>query len=332
MPTVHSLADGATRAGVALGLETPAGPAARQIAEYLAHAFGPSTAALIHYGSHAQRSDARPDSAHDFFVVVDRYRDAYRSLARTVGTRFSPATATALARVLPPNVIAVAVPAHPVRAKCAVLTVRDLLRLCSPRARDHFTQGRLFQQVHVAWSRDAASREAVVGALMGARIGTFRWGRPYLPATFSAEDYCRVLLETSFAGEIRPESGDRAASLWVAQRSVLERAYEALLLGLAREGVLAHDDGRYRQVAPPSALEALRVRLYFQHSKARATLRWLKYVALYDDWLGYILGKIERRSGIAVELTARERRWPLIFLWPKLVRFLRTRAQRRGAA
>jgi hypothetical protein len=330
MPTVHSPADRAPPAGVAFGLETPASPAARRIADYLAHAFGPSTAAVIHYGSHAQRSDARPDSAHDFFVVVDRYRDAYHSLARTVGTRFSPATATALARVLPPNVIAVAVPALPVRAKCAVLTVRDLVRLCSPRAKDHFTQGRLFQQVQVAWSRDPASREAIVGALVGARIGTFQWGRPYLPTTFTAEDYCRVLLETSFAGEIRPEAGDRAASLLAAQRSVLGRVYEALLLGLARDGLLAHEAGRYHQLAPPSALEALRVRLYFHRSKARATLRWLKYVTLYDDWLGYIVGKIERRSGMAVELTARERRWPLIFLWPKVMRFLRTRSRRRS--
>jgi hypothetical protein len=54
----------------------------------------------------------------------------------------------------------------------------------------------------------------------------------------------------------------------------------------------------------------------------RATLRWAKYVALYDDWLEYVVRKVERRSGVALELTGRERRWPLVFLWPKLVRFL----------
>jgi hypothetical protein len=69
--------------------------------------------------------------------------------------------------------------------------------------------------------------------------------------------------------------------------------------------------------------------MYFHRSKRRATLRWLKYIALYDDWLEYILQKVARRSGQTVELTPRERRWPLIFLWPKAIRFLRTRPQRR---
>jgi len=65
-----------------------------------------------------------------------------------------------------------------------------------------------------------------------------------------------------------------------------------------------------------------------RRSKVRATLRWAKYVALYDDWLDYVVGKIARRSGVAIELSSRERRWPLIFLWPKAIRFLRSRPQR----
>jgi hypothetical protein len=52
-------------------------------------------------------------------------------------------------------------------------------------------------------------------------------------------------------------------------------------------------------------------------------------MALYDDWQDYLLRKLERRSGVRVELTERERRWPLIFLWPKAIRYLRTRPQRR---
>jgi hypothetical protein len=70
--------------------------------------------------------------------------------------------------------------------------------------------------------------------------------------------------------------------------------------------------------------------VYFRKSKLRATLRWVKYVALYEDWLEYVVQKVARRSGMAVTLSARERRWPLIFLWPKAIRFLRMRPQRRG--
>jgi hypothetical protein len=43
-----------------------------------------------------------------------------------------------------------------------------------------------------------------------------------------------------------------------------------------------------------------------------------------------VVEKVARRGGAAVALTERERRWPLIFLWPKAVRYLRSRPQRRG--
>jgi hypothetical protein len=55
----------------------------------------------------------------------------------------------------------------------------------------------------------------------------------------------------------------------------------------------------------------------------------MKYVVLYDNWLDYVVRKVARRSGVTIELTARERRWPLIFLWPKAIQYLRSRPQRR---
>ncbi|HKN66808.1 MAG TPA: hypothetical protein VJW73_11045, partial [Gemmatimonadaceae bacterium] len=78
------LADPALRAELAAGLDNPPGSDATALAAMLARSFGESTAAIIHYGSHAQHSDARRESAFDFFVIVDRYHAAYDSLARTV--------------------------------------------------------------------------------------------------------------------------------------------------------------------------------------------------------------------------------------------------------
>jgi hypothetical protein len=83
----------------------------------------------------------------------------------------------------------------------------------------------------------------------------------------------------------------------------------------------------YRDARPPDARAARRQAAYFRQSKRRATARWAKYVALYDDWLDYIVQKVARRTGQTVTLTARERRWPLLFLWPKAIRFLRARAR-----
>ena len=325
------LADRALRADLSFGLDDAPSARAARLAECLAGAFGPSTAAIIHYGSHAQRSDARPESAHDFFVIVDRYLDAYRSLAAAIGTSYSPLTAAILSHMLPPNVVSVnaSVDAHTVRAKCAVLSLAELTRACSARARDHFTQGRLFQHVQLAWSRDPVSRSAVVDALLLARARTFEWGRAYLPERFDAQTYCRVLLETSFRAEIRPEGPERIAALFEAQRGTLLRVYDTLLRRLTEERILVWDGKVYSESHPPSSLYRLRVATYFRWSKIRATVRWLKYIALYDNWLEYILHKIARRSGMSLELTPRERRWPLVFLWPKAIHYIRQRPQRR---
>ena len=325
------LTDPKLRADLAAGLDNAPSADATDLAAMLARSFGEGTVAIIHYGSHAQHSDARRESAFDFFVIVDRYRDAYESLARTVGTSFSPRTAATLNHILPPNVVAVNDSAHvpPLAAKCAVLSLEDLRRECSPNARDHFVRGRLFQYVQLAWTRDPEARIAVSDAIIDARVGSFAWGMASLPPAFDAEQYFRVLLERSFSGEIRPERGGRIDALLGAQRDVVLRIYDALLQQLAAERILRSDGNVYQLTNPARALRSLRSEWYFRRSKVRATARWAKYVVLYDDWLDYVVRKIARRSGVTLELTARERRWPLIFLWPKAIQYLRSRPQRR---
>lgn len=324
MPPILSRPDDpALRAALERGLDQPPGPEAAAFVRHLAIAFGPATAALIHYGSHAQQSGTGLDSAWDFFVVVDDYGAAYRSLAATRPSGFPAGRAAFLNRLLPPNVLSVAAPGGASGlAKCCVLSLRDLERGCSTAPADHFVRARLFQQVQLVWARDAASRDRVAAAVVSARAGTLAWGRPFLPARFDAAGYARTLLEVSFAAEIRPEDEARVGTLMASQGGTLLPMYDALLASTSAGGRLARDGDGYRDPRPPGAMARARARAWFAWSKTRATLRWAKYVALYDDWLDYVVRKVERRSGVALELTPRERRWPLVFLWPKLLRFL----------
>jgi len=331
-PPRSPLTDATVRTALATGLDQPSRSGLEQFSTFLANAFGPTAVALIHYGSHAHGAGATADSAHDFFVIVDSYRDAYRSLRATVGTRYRPGVATLLNRVLPPNVIAVADPnaTPPARAKIAVVSLRAFRRACSSRSTDLFVRGRLFQVARIVWARDDDSRRAVVDATIEARAGSFGWGRAFLRTPFDVETYCRTLLTTAFASEIRPETADRISGLLDVQRTALHQIYGPLLTWLHHAGALSQDGSRYRVAAGHGSWESLLSSIYMRRSKLRATLRWAKYVALYDDWLDYVVGKIARRSGVAIELSSRERRWPLIFLWPKAIRFLRSRPQRQG--
>jgi hypothetical protein len=317
------------RGALTADLDAPVQPRAAALAEFIADAFGPATAGVLHYGSHVHGSGASSESAYDFFVVVDDNAAAYRSFAACTRPGFSAATAAALSRVLPPNIVGVR-PRAPidgarVSAKVAIVSLRQFARACARTSPDHFLRGRLFQPVRLPWVRDRESRESIEQALIEARRSTFDWVRPFLPAAFDTAAYGRTLLATSFSGEIRPETSDRAEQLFRAQRAELLAIYEPLLRSLAAGGELATAGGGYRLSQPVTRAERVRVTLYFKRSKVRATARWSKYVWLYDGWLEYLQRKVERRGGTVIELTPRERQWPLVFLWPKAIRYLRSR-------
>lgn len=321
-PLRDARSDPGVSAALAEGLVSRPAADTAGMAWRLAEVFGEAAIAIVHYGSHARPSDAGPGSAHDFFVIVSGYRKAYQELSKRVGTHYPPWLGAVLNRILPPNVISVPMPGPSRTAKCAVLSVADLATACSSRARDHFVQGRLIQPVQLTWTRDPTGRAAVVAALVEARARTFDWCRPFLSPRFDVDEFCRTLLATSYAGEIRPEGTERVNELVEAQHDQLRRTYGPLLEYLSERGVLMVQDDLYADRRRPGSLRTGFARLYFAGSKVRSTLRWLKYAALYEGWLDYVLQKIERRSGVRIELTARERRWPLVFLWPRVIGFI----------
>jgi hypothetical protein len=297
------------------------------VASRVAAAAGDSVSAIVFFGS--RKSRARPDvhSAFDFFVVVTAYRPFYDAFGRAGIYGRSPLVAAALNRFMAPNVISVGAPradGSPARAKCAVLDRPTFLKETSERRRDHFVAGRLFQPVEVAYARSAEDAALAVDALTAARRLTMRWVRPWLPATFDAAEYGRTLLQVSYSWEIRPEPASRAEALWDAQRPDAVPVYELLLEELAEAGSLRRTgEGRYALSAPVTAGERWRVQAFFRWSLVRATARWAKYVVTFDGWLDFLLRKAQRHSGQDIVLTERERRHPLVFLWPRVIRYLR---------
>lgn len=289
-----------------------------------------SLVGVLFFGS--QRTRANPDrySAYDFVVVVEAYLPFYRALFAASRLRRSPRLAAALNAVLTPNQISLRLPdgrGGDLHAKCSVFSLEDLRRETSLRRADHFALGRLFQPVELLWARDLAAGETLVDVLTSACVATFTWSRPWLAVSFDVDGYLRSLLRVSMGREIRPEpTGRRTDTLHEAQRAEQLPVYGALLLGLCEDGELktvAGEQATYALARSVGFWERLRLAAYFRLSLVRATLRWFKYVLTFDDWLDYLLRKVRRHTGQDVELTARERRHPLVFLWPKVIRYLR---------
>jgi len=287
---------------------------------------------LIFFGSRRTgATGANVWSAHDVFAVVCRYRPFYEAL-HAAGLSGKKASFLAmLSHWLPPTQYSIRFDDLPVHLKAAVIRTTTFHRETSSRRVDHFCIGRLFQPSRILYARDEALRSAFVDDLVSAHSATWDWSRPWLPPAFDADSYGTGTLAVSMSWEVRPEPPGRSRTLWQAQRAEQIPVFEALLGDLATRGeveAIPGSPGTWRPTRAPGTWERWRLRVYFRRSMVRATARWLKHVLSFEGWLEYILRKAQRHGAEPVELTARERRWPLVFLWPRLFRYLRSRRSR----
>ena len=285
----------------------------------LADRAGSNLRAVLFFGSHLVNSAPGEHSAADWVVVVDDYRAFYREFSAWFGY---PAGLVAwLNRLLPPNVIHIPV-AGGAGIKAVVISERDFARAMGARAKDHFCKGRLVQKVEVIYARDNEIGERVNQRLLDARMDTLNWVPLYVQKKFTVEAYCLAMMQISYGAEIRPESSARVLEVIAQQKTSLIESFQPVLDAGVERGVLEQDGQEYRLRQPPGKAQKWRRRWYFRKSKIRATLRWLKYVITFAGWPDYIVRKLERRSSIKVELTDAERRWPLLLMWPKIIRSL----------
>ena len=319
----------AVRERVLLGESRPVIAAA---ARDLVAAGGGAVIGVVFFGSRrtsAERAD--PWSAHDFFVLVRSYREAYAALRRSGKTGKSPWLMAVLNALLPPNQISLRLGDPAIHAKCSVISLAAFLRETSSRRRDHFCIGRLFQPSQVLSAADPETSRGIVASLVSAHAETYGWVRPWLPDRFDPETYCRTALRVSLGREIRPEPEGRAEALWAAQREEQTEVYARLLDELGARGELRPaGPATWSLARPVTARERWRLQAYFAWSLVRATARWLKHMVTFENWQDYILRKVARHTGEEMVLTPRERRMPLLFLWPRLLRFLRRKDGKRG--
>jgi len=169
--------------------------------------------------------------------------------------------------------------------------------------------GRFAQPCGLLFTVDEQVRRRVVRALAGA-VATFAARTlPRLPAEFDAEALWTRGLLLTYAAELRSERPERVRALYADAAPELQ----ALTRALARkQGWAPAPSGGYiNPVAPAerrwSAFGWVLRRL---QGKALSVLRLLKASFTFDGGLPYLAWKIERHSGVALEITPFMRRFP----------------------
>lgn len=267
-------------------------------------------------------------SAYDLLLVCEEPARFYVRLHEAGLLHRSPRLLSTLDPILAPTQVRLT--RDSLVAKASVISLMSARQATSPERPDQFLAGRLFQDVHVVWSRDSAWTERAQALIEASRGLTLRWVAPDLPESFDAVSYVRQLFRTSFRFEVRPESRGRADALFSAQQGRLVPIFADVLESMAMQGHLRRaDSGEFSLAAAVPRGERLRRRLFMEWSRVRATARWPKHAITFDGWLDYIVKKAERHSGERIVLTPLERRLPFIFLWPRALRFL-YRQRRKG--
>jgi len=287
-------------------LATPE-PAFAPLAEAVLEARGEDVDAVLLYGSCLRNRDPA-SGVVDLYVIVSRY-------------------ATRLERWLPPTVRYIETAGEggvTLRCKYAVISRADLEAGTSAWFHPYLW-ARFAQPARLLFARDERSAEDVARALASAVL-TFL--SETLPAAGSgpmdAATLWRRGLELTYGAELRPEAPGQAERLAADQRAhaehMLKCAAPALpdLLRVRPGGqfdILASADSGRRQ--------ARRWRLRRWQGKLLSVLRWLKGAATFRGGVDYAAWKIERHTGVRIEVTDRLRRYPLIYGWPVLWRLLR---------
>jgi hypothetical protein len=325
-------------------------PEALELAESMVAETGASVRVVLLYGSRLLK--ARPDrySALDFVVVVDDYRAFYSALD-SAGELHRPVRIMVwLAGVLAPNVIAYAPNGgHDGIAKCLVISRAHFERALGPEPPDHFMLGRMVQRLGYLWSAAPEEERWARTQIEGAQVRILTWMAPYLEDPVDAERLGRRLLEVCYQGEFRPESRGRAGKIFESQAEHFQKVLHPALVEAVRSGAMrrvgatdgdsdrrvSHSEGdgdgggdAFELVAEVAPAERRRWKRHFRRSKTRTTLRWLKHIVTFANWLPYVVRKAERHTGRTIRLTLLERTVPIIFLWPRAIYIITTRPRR----
>ena len=301
-------------------LHTPVPEPVARMAEAVCTRHG-GVSAVLFYGSCLRRGTT--EGVLDFYVLVDGYRVSQASWLQA-----------ALGWLAPPNVFYFEqdVAGERLRAKYAVISTRDFVRAARGRRVDARIWSRFCQPSRLAWARDDAARADALAAVRAATLTAVDRMLSWLPGdgptqTFEPAELWTTAFRETYRAELRGEKAETIDAIYAAQGERFDRAAIAALRELEARGKLRLvAAGRELVVESDPAWRARARRSWRLRrplAKAFAIVVLVKTPLTFDGWVDYAIFKVERHSGLRVELSERQRRRPFLHAVPILIRLLR---------
>ena len=272
--------------------------------------------AMLFYGSSLRSGDAL-DGLVDLYLVVDDYRNAY---GKPLPALFN--------RLLPPNVyyLEITVNGNQVRSKYAVISLRDLEHGTSLNWFHSYLWGRFSQPCGLLYSRNDEISQRVQNLLAQAVLTFLIRVLPALPERLDSAAIWQQGLALSYQAELRVEKAERAVLLY----EFWEDHYRALtslaMDELPFEVQLERDTPQLYHIRIPSHTRRLgRMGWVLRRlqGKLLSLLRLIKAAFTFQGGADYLIWKLERHTGVPIEVTPKMRRHPLIYGWGLMWRLYR---------
>ena len=267
--------------------------------------FNGSLDAVMLYGSCLHSAISLDEGIVDLYVVVDSYRKAYPQRYLAI-----------LNAWLAPNVFYLEVPHQEktLRAKYAVISTADFERGAQVWFHSYIW-ARFAQPSRLLYARDDLARQRIYAAPAHSIVTFLKAGVPALEAaTLDVEEIWTRCLMLTYAAELRAERETRARHLAQANLNAFTRLTE--MTSPALTGILEkQENGCYRCLTSPftqrQAVRRWRLRRW--QGRILSILRLAKATLTFTNSVDYAAWKIERHTGIRVEITPMLRRHPILW-------------------
>ena len=272
---------------------TTAFPAAGAMVEHLRTTYGTGTRAVVFYGS-SLRLGTDDNLMLDFYVLVDK-------LTAALGNPIS----AAFGAILSPNVYyhECEFEGRTVRAKVAVMTLGAFTRGMAETTFAPTLWARFAQPAAIVYAKDDLAQATVTRARERAVKTLLAKTRPLIVGPCTIRDLWVRALQVTYSTELRPEKGSKAENLVAMQEERFNKvgyaAMDALRIDLGSESALDY-----------GAVWAWRLRRWW--GRLLNVLRLIKAAFTFSGGLNYAVWKIERHSGVKIELTSRDRAHPIL--------------------
>lgn len=271
-------------AGLTRAVETPV----RAFAEHLAETTKP--AAILFYGSNLRTGSL--EGVLDYYVLMPG--EPERGLWPRVSYHELTLQGTRL------------------RAKVATMTLARFRKATAGDLLDTTVWARFVQPSALVWQRDAEAERDVVEAIAAASMTAARLAVALGPGRGTADAFWTALFQATYRAEFRVETPGRAQSILDLNRD----HFEGLLpVALEAAGIACDRDGS--TLAPRmTAGERRRVRRWWRKrriaGKPLNVLRLVRATSTFDGAARYAAWKVERHTGVAVEVTPWRERHPVL--------------------